>query len=68
MRSLRLPDYLINHIPEKGDLVQPKDIKTIERLLLIDALESANGHIGKAVKNLGISRSTIYRKQKQYGL
>ena len=63
-----LPDYLIDHIPEKEDLAQPKDFKTIERSLLIDALESANGHIGKAAKNLGISRSTIYRKRKQYGL
>lgn len=39
-----------------------------ERTRIEQALEEANGHVGKAAKILGISRATLWRKRKRYNL
>jgi PAS domain S-box-containing protein len=39
-----------------------------ERTRIEQALEEANGHVGKAAQILGISRATLWRKRKRYDL
>jgi PAS domain S-box-containing protein len=39
-----------------------------ERTRIEQALEEADGHVGKAAQILGISRATLWRKRKRYGL
>lgn len=39
-----------------------------ERTRIEQALEEANGHVGKAAEILGISRATLWRKRKRYNL
>ncbi|NJK88735.1 MAG: hypothetical protein HC923_04635 [Myxococcales bacterium] len=39
-----------------------------ERTRIEQALEEANGHVGRAADALGISRATLWRKRKRYGL
>jgi len=39
-----------------------------ERTRIEQALEEANGHVGKASEILGISRATLWRKRKRYDL
>ena len=43
-------------------------IESLEKVALGDALERHGGDIAKVVAELGISRSTVYRKLKKYGL
>ena len=44
------------------------DIKDVERAHIIWAMEENGGKIALAARALGISRQTLYRKLKQYGL
>ena len=43
-------------------------ISALERELIIVALDHYNGHMSKIARALGIGRSTLYRKLKEYGL
>jgi DNA-binding NtrC family response regulator len=40
----------------------------MERALISTALDHYAGHMSKAARALGIGRSTLYRKLKEYGL
>ena len=44
------------------------DIKDVERAHIVRAMEENGGKIALAARALGISRQTLYRKMKQYGL
>lgn len=39
-----------------------------ERLRILAALEASGGHLGNAAAELGISRPTLWRKRKKYGV
>lgn len=39
-----------------------------ERTRIEQALEEADGHVGRAAEILGVSRATLWRKRKRYGL
>ena len=39
-----------------------------ERAAIVEALEAANGHLGRAAQILGISRPTLWRKRKKHGI
>ena len=39
-----------------------------ERNTIVKALSSTGGERGRAAKILGIGRTTLYRKMKQYGI
>lgn len=49
-----------------GGLVPPPEED--ERSRIVRALEQHGGHIGKAAQALGMSRPTLWRKRKKYGL
>lgn len=62
-----LPDYLMRDgSAESESLLQGQ--QGIERSRIERALESAKGNIGEAARQLGVSRSTLYRKRKQFGI
>ena len=44
------------------------NLETIEKQMLIKALERNNGNRKKAAEELGYSDRTLYRRLKQYGL
>jgi two-component system, NtrC family, response regulator AtoC len=46
----------------------PASSEELERQRIAQALSSADGHIGKAALALGISRPTLWRKRRKYGL
>ncbi|MCR4418671.1 MAG: sigma-54-dependent Fis family transcriptional regulator [Clostridia bacterium] len=69
-----LPDYLqamlkaggtanltVPHLPEAAFYRQ-------QRQLIVETLETVEGNIAKCSRVLGISRSTLYRKLKRYGI
>jgi len=43
-------------------------IRQLERRLIGDTLEAMDGNMAGAARSLGISRATLYRKVKEYGL
>jgi len=43
-------------------------IGDLERLLITKALEQHQGHVTKAAKSLGMSRSALYRRLQKYGI
>ena len=46
----------------------PLSVRRTTRTRIEQALEEANGHVGKAAEILGISRATLWRKRKRYNL
>jgi DNA-binding NtrC family response regulator len=55
---------LLSDLPE--DLVNKK--ATSEREEFIDLIQKANGNMSEIASKLGISRATLYRKMKKYGI
>ena len=54
-------------VPEKK-VPESLNLETIEKQMLIKALERNNGNRKKAAEELGYSDRTLYRRLKQYGL
>lgn len=62
-----LPDSLQN--PAGSGAIGPcRKIRTLEKSIVQEALESCGGRIGEAARKLGLSRSTLYRRRRQFGL
>lgn len=43
-------------------------LRDMEKSALLEALERTNGNISQVVRELGIGRTTVYRKLKKYGI
>jgi len=58
------------HKPEPTtiDLLTPIKLKDLERMAIKAALERTDGNLSQAMRQLGIGRTTIYRKIKKYGI
>ncbi|MCH7401226.1 sigma-54-dependent transcriptional regulator [Belliella kenyensis] len=61
-----------NHIlPEKQDemvSLEHLNIEDVEKILIRKALQKHNGHITRAAEELGLTRSSLYRRLERYGL
>jgi len=47
---------------------EPRNLGSLERTFLTETLQSFHGNAVDTARNLGISRSTLYRKMKKYGI
>jgi len=47
---------------------EPKNLGSVERVFLLETMRKFHGNAVEAAKTLGISRSTLYRKLKKYGI
>jgi transcriptional regulator with PAS, ATPase and Fis domain len=47
---------------------EPKNLGSLERMFLIETMRRFHGNAVEAAETLGISRSTLYRKLKKYGI
>lgn len=66
-RTLKSADFLmpkISHTPA-GDSLKVEDV---EKEAIQKAIERFEGNLSKASEELGIGRTTLYRKMKKYGL
>ena len=72
--SILLQEDLFVHkqlSPEKQeDLVSLEhlNIEDVEKILIRKALQKHNGHITRAAEELGLTRSSLYRRLERYGL
>jgi two-component system, NtrC family, response regulator AtoC len=69
--SLKLSDLtpeLSGDFPSEEEGIEIKDFTDKERKRIVKALNDAEGRKGLAAENLGMDRSTLWRKMKSYGL
>ena len=67
--SLRFSDFIqTSEVPTTGRLSQTKNYYDHEKLLIRSALSRTNWNLSHAAEELGVARSTLYRKIKKYGL
>jgi two-component system response regulator HydG len=63
-----LPSNVLNYVADELFAERPTRLQELERQAILQALETAGGDRVLAAKLLGISKTTIYRKLKEYGL
>ncbi len=63
-------DLMFSPIENYSDTRQVNDLKldTVEKNTIIKVLEKNNGNISKSAKELGITRTSLYRRLNKYGL
>ncbi len=60
-----LPDYFRREGPRESNGLSSGQ-ESLERARILRALEDAKGNMGEAARRLGISRSTLFRKRRQF--
>ena len=68
LEDLNRHQDLFNKLTDLTDESPLESIEEVERKQIVRALLETSGHRGKAARLLGISRATIFRKIKQYGI
>jgi two-component system, NtrC family, response regulator AtoC len=63
-----LPAAMLSQAKGKPALDDPHTLQDMERRAILNALQTAGGDRLRAAKLLGIGKTTIYRKLKEYGL
>jgi len=63
-----LPPVLLGNLKAKGEPNDPHTLEDLERRAILNALDTAGGDRQRAAKLLGIGKTTIYRKLKEYGI
>jgi len=66
-RELRLPSGQPARVATAGS-GEPRSLEELEREAIQDAIDHFGGNLSDAARQLGIGRSTLYRKIEQYGL
>jgi DNA-binding NtrC family response regulator len=63
-----LPSPLLYYTPMAEQAGPPHSLRELERQAIMKALQACEGNPVRAAKLLGIGKTTIYRKLKEYGL
>ncbi|MEK7378787.1 MAG: sigma 54-interacting transcriptional regulator, partial [Candidatus Binatota bacterium] len=63
MAFLEIPQY-----PRAEELTPITPLRELERVAIIEALSRLGSNVTKTAKQLGISKATLFRKLKQYGI
>ncbi len=63
-----LPTNLLYHIGSRQEDPASTDLQEVERRTILHALQTAGGDRVRAAKLLGIGKTSIYRKLKEYGI
>jgi len=67
---LKANDLMFSPIESYSETSGPKDLKldTVEKNTILKVIEKNNGNISKSAKELGITRTALYRRLNKYGL
>jgi DNA-binding NtrC family response regulator len=63
-----LPAHVLAPVSDPKEEVSTNSLQQLERRAIVEALEQTHGDRLRAAKLLGIGKTTIYRKLKEYGL
>jgi transcriptional regulator of acetoin/glycerol metabolism len=61
-------DYRVPETSSAGNRSEPRLLREIEREAIIEALKQCQGNLSRTASNLGIGRSTLYRKLREYDI
>ena len=65
---LKAEDFQLSPTVESGTDVTTLNLSDVEKNVIRHALKKCNGNLTKASEELGIGRTTLYRKIEEYGL
>jgi len=65
---LKPNDFPINIEASESSIVTTLNLEEIEKDAIIKALRNHDGNISKASKELGMGRTTLYRRMTKYGI
>jgi len=67
---LRSEDFLLSSAPAKngGLVIEDYNLEEIEKVLIRKALGKHGGNVSHAAKELGLTRTSLYRRIEKYGL
>tara|TARA_R110001632_G_scaffold65_6_gene260 strand:- start:3929 stop:5275 length:1347 start_codon:yes stop_codon:yes gene_type:complete len=67
---LNATDIMFSPIESYSETTEVKDLKldTVEKNTILKVIEKNNGNISKSAKELGITRTSLYRRLNKYGL
>ena len=68
--TLQDSDLVFSPIEKQVNTVEPSDLKldTVEKNTILKVIEKNNGNISKSAKELGITRTALYRRLNKYDL
>jgi DNA-binding NtrC family response regulator len=66
--TLRKNDFLLSSQPNIGDRTDAHNLDELERKTILSAIQKYKGNMSKVAKELGVGRTTLYRKITKYGL
>jgi len=69
--ALKAEDFLLtpSEIPEGGDVhFEDFNLERVEKTVIRKAIDKYHGNISQAAKELGLTRSALYRRLEKYGL
>ncbi len=66
--TLQADDFLLNHQPETAASEGSLNLEDLEKSTIALALNKHNGNLSKTAKELGLGRTTLYRKMEKYEL
>jgi len=67
-RKLSVKDFLFNHTDKITQFNNDLSLEEIEKIHILNVLESNNWNISNSAQILGIDRVTIYKKLRKYGI
>jgi len=65
---IRSEEIILEEIGFNGDHLSPRNLKELEKALILETLRKVNWNKAKAAKLLGITARTIRNKLKEYGI
>ena len=63
-----LQQHQSNNIPHQPNIQETLNLDEVERSAIDRALQKHNGNISKAAKELGLTRTSLYRRLEKFGL
>jgi two-component system response regulator HydG len=66
--ELTSKDFNLSPTKHKTLVVDNLKMAEVEKITIEQSIEKNNGHLTKAAKELGMARSTLYRKMERYGI
>ncbi len=66
--TLQKSDFALSATADVAPGVEAFNLDEVERKTILAAIQKYNGNLSKVAKELGVGRTTLYRKMEKYGL
>jgi len=66
--ELTVQDFNLTQTRQEVVVIDNLNMEEVEKITIQQSIEKNNGHLTKVSKELGMARSTLYRKMEKYGI